>query len=268
MTVSQVLTIAGSDSGGGAGIQADLKTFQERKVFGTSVLTAITAQNTLGVHGVHPVPHEMVQQQLDVIFSDFEISAIKTGMLVDSSYMRLIADKLAEHSKIPLVVDPVMIAKGGVALMEDSAPEVMKKYLLPLVDILTPNLPEAEVLTGITIETHEDMLEAGKLLQQMGVKNVVVKGGHFKDEKEAIDLLLMENGEEIWLTAPRIDTKDTHGTGCTFAACIAAELGKGESVEQAVRTAKQFIQAAIETPLHIGNGHGPTNHWAYGELNQ
>lgn len=268
MTVSQVLTIAGSDSGGGAGIQADLKTFQERKTFGTSVLTAVTAQNTLGVHGIHPIPHDMVEKQLDAVLSDFNISAIKTGMLVDDSYMKLIADKLADYQDIPLVVDPVMIAKGGAALMEDSAPEIMKDYLLPLVDVLTPNIPEAEVLAGMTIKDHKDMQESGKKLQQTGAKNVVVKGGHFEDDKEAADLLLLETGEEIWLTTPRIDTKQTHGTGCTFAACIAAELGKGESVKQAVRTAKDFIQAAIANPLNIGAGHGPTNHWAYGELNK
>lgn len=265
MTRKQVLTIAGSDSGGGAGIQADLKTFQERRVFGTSVITAVTAQNTLGVHGVHPIPHDMVQQQIEAIFSDFEIAAMKTGMLVDGSYMKLIAEELKKHPKIPLVIDPVMIAKGGAALMENDAVDVMKASLLPLVDVLTPNIPETEALTSLTIKTHEDMIKAAYALQNMGSRNIVVKGGHFEDETEAADLLLTEKGEEIWLTSPRIDTKDTHGTGCTFSACITAELAKGHSVKESVQVAKEYIQAAISYPLTIGQGHGPTNHWAYRE---
>lgn len=261
--VPQVLTIAGSDSGGGAGIQADLKTFQERDVFGMSVITAITAQNTNGVQGVHPVPIDMVKEQWHSIFSDFTVSAMKTGMLVNGDYMKSIAEVYRGHESIPLVIDPVMIAKGGHSLMEEEAVTVMKEVLAPLAAVITPNIPEAEALTGMDIRTREDMSEAAARLQKVGSKNVVIKGGHALDKENADDLLLLENGEEVWLTSPRFDTKETHGTGCTFAACIAAELGKGHSVEEAVRTAKDFVQAAILNELHIGHGHGPTNHWAF-----
>ncbi|MCC5894427.1 MAG: bifunctional hydroxymethylpyrimidine kinase/phosphomethylpyrimidine kinase [Alkalibacterium sp.] len=261
--VPQVLTVAGSDSGGGAGIQADLKTFQERGVFGMSVITAITAQNTTGVQGVHPVPIDMVKMQWTSIFSDFTVAAMKTGMLVNGEYMRAVAEAYREHPGIPLVIDPVMIAKGGHPLMEETAITVMKEVLAPLATVITPNIPEAEALTDMAIKSKADMLETAKRLQENGSKNVVIKGGHALDEEHADDLVLLEDGNEIWLNSPRFKTKDTHGTGCTFAACIAAELGKGESVENAVRTAKAFIQAAIQNELNIGNGHGPTNHWAY-----
>lgn len=261
--IPQVLTIAGSDSGGGAGIQADIKTFQERDVFGLSVITAVTAQNTLGVQAVHPVPVESVRDQWEAIFSDFTISAIKTGMLVNGDYMKLISEVYRDVSKVPLVIDPVMIAKGGHSLMEETAIQVMKDTLAPLAHVITPNIPEAEALTGMSIESTEDMLKAAQQLRDKGSKNVVIKGGHAVDKEKAEDLLLLENGEVIWLSTERIETKDTHGTGCTFSACIAAELGKGQSVEDAVRTAKAYIQAAIKHGLDIGHGHGPTNHWAY-----
>ncbi|TVP90415.1 bifunctional hydroxymethylpyrimidine kinase/phosphomethylpyrimidine kinase [Alkalibacterium sp.] len=261
--IPQVLTIAGSDSGGGAGIQADLKTFQERDVFGLSVITAVTAQNTLGVQAVHPVPLDSVRNQWDSIFTDFNVSAIKTGMLVNGDYMELMSEVYSGFTAIPLVIDPVMIAKGGHSLMEETAIQVMKDKLAPLAHVITPNIPEAEALTGIAIESKADMLEAAKNLQANGSRNVVIKGGHALDKDKAEDLLLLENGERVWLSTERIDTKDTHGTGCTFSACIAAELGKGQTVEQAVRTAKAYIQAAIKNGLDIGHGHGPTNHWAY-----
>lgn len=261
--VPQVLTIAGSDSGGGAGIQADLKTFQERDVFGMSVITAITAQNTTGVQSVHPVPIEMVKEQWASIFSDFTVSAMKTGMLVNGEYMKAIAEAYKDVQEIPLVIDPVMIAKGGHSLMEEEAIEVMKEVLAPMATVITPNIPEAEALTDMEIRTKEDMLRAANVLQSNGSKNVVIKGGHALDDHHADDLVLLEDGSEVWLTSPRFDTKDTHGTGCTFAACITAELGKGETVEDAVRTAKAFIQSAIKNELRIGHGHGPTNHWAY-----
>lgn len=261
--VPQVLTVAGSDSGGGAGIQADLKTFQERDVFGMSVITAITAQNTTGVQGVHPIPIEMVKEQWDSIFSDFTVSAMKTGMLVNGDYMKAVAEAYSEHQTIPLVIDPVMIAKGGHPLMEEDAITVMKEVMAPMATVITPNIPEAEALTGLKIKSKEDMIKAANNLQTNGSKNIVIKGGHALDEQNADDLVLLEDGSEVWLNSPRFDTKDTHGTGCTFAACIAAELGKGRSVEEAVRTAKAFIQAAIKNELNIGHGHGPTNHWAY-----
>lgn len=259
----QVLTIAGSDSGGGAGIQADIKTFQERDVFGMSVLTATTAQNTEGVKDVHPIPLEHVQVQLDAIFEDFDVAAIKTGMLVNGDYMELIAKELKKHKDIPLIIDPVMIAKGGHPLMEESAIQVMKESLIPLAEVITPNIPEAEALSGIKIENREDIKRAATILQDLGSKNVVIKGGHALEEEHSSDLLLLENKETIWLFADRLDTKDTHGTGCTYSACIAAEIGKGSSVEEAVRTGKEFIHAAIKYGIEVGHGHGPTNHWAY-----
>lgn len=261
--IKQVLTIAGSDSGGGAGIQADLKTFQERDAYGMSVLTAVTAQNTLGVQDVHPVPLKMVKAQWHSLFSDFNIRAMKTGMLVNEEYMQLIANLYKKQSSIPLVIDPVMIAKGGHSLMTEEAVTIMKEELAPLATVITPNIPETEALTDITIETKDDMEQAAHILKEKGTKNIVIKGGHFDNKEKAEDFLLLENGEEIWLTSERIQSDDTHGTGCTFSACIAAELAKGETVESAVRLAKDYIQAAIKDGLDIGQGHGPTNHWAY-----
>ncbi|GEK91187.1 bifunctional hydroxymethylpyrimidine kinase/phosphomethylpyrimidine kinase [Alkalibacterium kapii] len=268
MSKIQVLTIAGSDSGGGAGIQADIKTFQERDVFGTSVITAVTAQNTLGVHGIYKVPLNGVRAQMDAVFSDFDIAAMKTGMLVDETYISLIAEELSTHSEIHLVVDPVMVAKGGAHLMETQALKAMRDELAPLATVLTPNIPEAEELTGMQIKSEEDMKKAAAILQEKGSRNVLIKGGHMADKDCARDYLLMENQTERWYETPRIETKNTHGTGCTFSACIAAELAKGKSVEKAVETGKAYIQAAISQPIHVGNGHGPTNHWAYRESKQ
>ncbi|WP_208559583.1 bifunctional hydroxymethylpyrimidine kinase/phosphomethylpyrimidine kinase [Marinilactibacillus kalidii] len=264
MRPKQVLTIAGSDSGGGAGIQADLKTFQARGVFGTSVITAVTAQNTLGVNSVHPVPLEIVEAQLEAIFEDFDIAAIKTGMLVDQTYMELVAKNLAKHPTIPLIIDPVMIAKGGHPLMASNAIETMKTKLVPLADIITPNIPEAQALTGIEITDNKTMLEAARLLKNLGSRVVIIKGGHALEDPEATDLVLLESGEDVWLSTPRIDTKNTHGTGCTYSACITAEIAKEQDDMKAIQTAKAYIQAAIAQPLEsIGHGHGPTNHWAY-----
>lgn len=261
--IKQVLTIAGSDSGGGAGIQADLKTFQERFVFGTSVITAVTAQNTKGVQDIHPVSLENVRAQLDSIFDDFSISAIKTGMLVNGNYIQLIANKLKNYPDIPVIVDPVMIAKGGRALMEDSATKKLVEELLPLTTLITPNIPEAEAITHTKIKTEDDMIKAAKAIQKFGVKNVLVKGGHQDDNEYAIDVLLLKNGEVRRFKKERIATKNTHGTGCTYAASITAEIAKEHSIEQAVAIGKEFIHAAIKHSLNIGSGHGPTNHFAY-----
>lgn len=265
MTRKQVLTIAGSDSGGGAGIQADIKTFQERGVFGLSVLTAVTAQNTQGVQDVHPIPLDKVQAQMDSLFSDFDITAIKTGMLVNGDYMMLIAKELKKYASIPLIIDPVMIAKGGHPLMEDSAVEIMEKKLLPLATVITPNIPEAEALAGIDIFDQQTMEQAAEILRALGSKNVVIKGGHALENNEASDLLLLEDGEKVWFSDKRINTKDTHGTGCTYSACITAEIAKGKPIKEAVRIGKAYIHAAIKNGLNIGSGHGPTNHWAYRE---
>lgn len=259
----QALTIAGFDSGGGAGMQADLKTFQERFVFGTSVLTALPIQNTQGVKKVYDIPLEAIQDQLDVINEDFKISAVKTGMLFTASITQLVSAFLKTVDFGPLVVDPVMIAKSGHALLKDSAVKALIEELLPQAFVITPNIPEAEVITNMTITTKEDMVIAAKKIQLLGVKNVVVKGGHHLEGTESSDLLLLEDGQQEWLSATRIETKNTHGTGCTFSACIAAELAKGNDVRAAVHTAKGFIQVAIADGIQVGCGNGPTNHWAF-----
>lgn len=261
MAIKKALTIAGSDSGGGAGIQADLKTFQELNVFGMSAITAVTAQNTLGVHGVYPLSVEAVVNQIESIGTDLGTNAIKTGMLFSSDIIQAVSECINEFQWENVVVDPVMIAKGGASLLQNEAVTAMKEHLLPLAMVITPNIPEAEVLADMSICTLDDRLEAAKRLYQLGAKHVVIKGGH-DEGNELVDVLY--NGEEFtYFTGKRIATKNTHGTGCTFAAAVTAELAKGNSVKRAVATAKDFIQAAIEDDLEIGNGHGPTNHWAY-----
>ncbi|MGJ7909897.1 bifunctional hydroxymethylpyrimidine kinase/phosphomethylpyrimidine kinase [Neobacillus sp. LXY-1] len=260
--MKKALTIAGSDSGGGAGIQADLKTFQELQVFGMSAVTAVTAQNTLGVHGVYPMSAEAVEKQIKAIGDDMGTDAIKTGMLFNAEIIETVAENLKIYKWGNLVIDPVMIAKGGASLLLNEAVFAMKKHLIPLAKVITPNIPEAEVLTDMKILTQKDKQEAAKRLFDMGVTFVVIKGGHDEGSTESSDLLF--DGEKfITLTSKRIPTKNTHGTGCTFAAAITAELAKGKTVHEAVVVAKNFIQAAIENGISIGQGHGPTNHWAY-----
>lgn len=262
MTIPQALTIAGSDSGGGAGIQADLKTFQERGVFGMSAITAITAQNTLGVHDIHPIPTRTIRAQLEAIAADFNVGAYKIGMLGNADIIECVADALQACDFGRCVLDPVMIAKGGAPLLESSAIAALKTLLLPRADVLTPNIPEAEQLTGIRIEHADDLRRAADLLREMGARTVIIKGGHGTGAQSR-DVVVTPDGA-FTLSAARFDTKHTHGTGCTFSACITAELAKGHDVAQAIRTAKAFITAAISNPLGIGHGHGPTNHWAYG----
>lgn len=259
----QVLTIAGSDSGGGAGIQADLKTFQELGVFGTSVITAVTAQNTLGVHGIEAISETLVTSQLDAIGSDFNIAACKTGMLFSDQLIEAVAEGIKRHQFKHVVVDPVMIAKGGATLLENDAVKALQTKLLPLATVVTPNIPEAEVLTGMTIHSLKDRLDAAERLLSYGVKAVVIKGGHLNSD--AAEDLVVTADQVIRLTASRVDTKDTHGTGCTFSAALTAELAKGQTVIEATQAAKRFIHSAITHGLQIGNGHGPTNHWAYNE---
>ncbi|MDY4595117.1 MAG: bifunctional hydroxymethylpyrimidine kinase/phosphomethylpyrimidine kinase [[Pasteurella] aerogenes] len=262
--VAQALTIAGSDSGGGAGIQADLKTFQMRGVFGTSVITAVTAQNTLGVFDIHPIPLATIDAQLNAIAQDFTISAFKIGMLGTAEIIETVAQSLKRHNFGKMVLDPVMIAKGGSALLQQSAIAALKRELLPLAEVLTPNLPEARALTGVEVVDDKTAKAAALQLQDYGVKTVVIKGGHSQNSASEIcqDWVFMPD-RQIVLESPRYHTLHTHGTGCTFSACLAAELAKGYSIEEAIRTAKAFISAAISHPLNIGHGHGPTNHWAY-----
>ncbi|MDT8861714.1 bifunctional hydroxymethylpyrimidine kinase/phosphomethylpyrimidine kinase [Alkalihalobacillus sp. MEB130] len=262
MGLAKTLTIAGSDSGGGAGIQADIKTFQELHTFGMSVITALTAQNTLGVHGVFPQTLEAIEAQLDAVLSDIGADAVKTGMLFSAEIITLVANKLKEYEVKHVVVDPVMIAKGGASLLQEEAINALRDHLLPLSTVITPNLPEAaKLLERDEMRTLEEMKQAALDLHTLGPRYVVLKGGHL-EEGPAVDLLY--DGENIHeLEVERIQTKHTHGTGCTFAAAIAAELAKGAPIKEATETAKAFITAAISNSLEIGRGIGPTNHAAY-----
>jgi hydroxymethylpyrimidine/phosphomethylpyrimidine kinase len=259
--VCKALTVAGSDSGGGAGIQADLKTFQEFGVYGMSVLTAVTAQNTTGVQGVYPVPLNGLEEQLKSIGSDLKPDAVKTGMLFSGDYIERVAFYIKKFGWSNLVVDPVMVAKGGASLLGEEALEAMKKYMLPISRVITPNIPEAEALTGIDIVNHKAKCEAARVLFHMGADYVAIKGGHMEEEFVS-DLIY--NGIEMWeLADKRVDTKNTHGTGCTFSAAVCAELAYGKTMENAFRNAKKFIQTAIEHGIDVGSGHGPVNHFAY-----
>lgn len=262
MPVYKALTIAGSDSGGGAGIQADLKTFQELGVYGMSVITAVTAQNTLGVQGVYPMSAEAIEQQLASIGEDLTPNALKTGMLFSGEIIRIVASAIQTYKWERVVVDPVMIAKGGAPLLQQEAVEAMIHSLLPLADVVTPNIPEAEALSGLQITDSESRQQAAKRIHLYGCKHVMIKGGHEVNTERATDLLY--DGKTFTeFSSRRLVTKHTHGTGCTFAAAVTSGLAQGLTTKEAIQQAKIFIQAAIAEPLHIGSGHGPTNHWAY-----
>lgn len=263
MSIYKALTIAGSDSGGGAGIQADLKTFQELGTYGMSAITAVTAQNTLGVQGVYPVSLEGIVKQIDAIGDDLNADALKTGMLFSSDVITALTERIRFYEWNNVVVDPVMVAKGGAKLLQDDAVKALKESLIPLAAVLTPNIPEAEILTSRHIDTAADLKEAAKDLVEMGAASVVMKGGH--SEGDEVTDYFYDGREFIELKSPRLDTRHTHGTGCTFSAAIAAELAKGNETQDAVKTGKAFIRAAIEDELGIGEGHGPTNHWAYNQ---
>lgn len=260
--VHVALTIAGSDSGGGAGIQADLKTFQELGVFGTSALTAVTAQNTFGVSAIQPIDVSIITAQIKAVKEDFAVKAVKTGMLFSADIIHAVAGELRD-SGIPLIIDPVMIAKGGASLLKDEAVEALKSVLVPLATVVTPNIPEAEVLTGLEIKSESDIERAAEHILALGANSVVIKGGHRKEAPFAEDLFLGSDGTGFSVRSPWVETKDTHGTGCTYSAALTAFLADGESLSDAIVSAKCFIHAAIESGLGIGGGHGPTNHWAY-----
>lgn len=260
----QTLTLAGTDSGGGAGIMADLKTMQSRHVFATAVVVAVTAQNTLGVQSSLMIPQEMIDAQCASLAADFDIKACKTGMLGDADHVHYVAENLKKYDFGPLIVDPVMIAKGGAVLLTDDAIATVKKELLPLATVVTPNLLEAQRIVGYDINTKAEFLRAAKDIQQMGVKNVIIKGGH-TNGNEVADYFLFEDNSDLWLSAPRIKTKRTHGTGDTLSSCITAELAKGTPLKKAVQIAKDYVQAAITNTIQVGHGHGPLNHWAYEE---
>lgn len=259
--VFQALTIAGSDSGGGAGIQADLKTFQESGVFGMSVITAITAQNTLGVFDIHTIPTKTIKTQLEAIAQDFQPTAFKAGMLGNSEVIKTVADFLKQHNFGTFVLDTVMVAKGGTPLLDKDSIETLKTNLLPLAEVITPNIPEAESLSGIKIEDTNSFLKAGIKLQELGAQSVIIKGGHLTGSKSTDYIFI--NDEIYTLSAIRFNTRHTHGTGCSFSAFLTAELAKGKKMLDAIFAAKVFISSAISYPLGIGGGFGPTNHWAY-----
>jgi len=256
LKVSKALTIAGSDSGGGAGVQADLKTFASLGVYGTAAITAITAQNTLGVKGIQEVSPEIVKAQIEAVVEDIGVDAAKTGMLYSPEIIYTVAEEVEKHS-FPVVVDPVMIAKSGAPLLKKEAVDVLVRRLIPLATVVTPNIMEAEALSGIKICSLEDAKRAAEELGRLGAKAIVVKGGHMSLDK-VYDTLYYEGKCKVY-EAERIMSKNTHGTGCAFSAAIAAYLARGETVEEAVRKAKEFISQAIRFAYPVGKGFGPVN---------
>lgn len=252
------LTIAGSDSGGGAGIQADLKTFAAHGVYGTSALTAVTAQNTLGVTAWEPVSTPLVVAQIEAVVADIGADAVKTGMLATAGTVLAVADAVRRLGLRNLVVDPVMIAKGGDRLLETSAVDAVRSDLVPLARVVTPNIPEAEVLSGITIGSLDEMREAGRRIQALGPRVVLVKGGHLEGT-ESIDVAVTSGGIEAF-RAERLTTRHTHGTGCTLASAIAANLALGLDDMDAIGRAKAYVTDAIRRAPGIGRGHGPLGH--------
>ncbi len=252
------MTVAGSDSGGGAGVQADLKTFAALGVYGASALTAITAQNTVAVTAVHELPTDLIASQIQAVVSDIGVDAVKTGMLSSSEIVGVVAQELDRHRIRNLVVDPVMVAKSGDPLLRQEAVDSVRTRLVPLAAIVTPNVPEAETLTGMKVETDEDMREAARRIIGMGARAVVVKGGH--REGPATDLFYDGTGF-LEFTSERFDTVNTHGTGCTFASATAAGLAQGKSVVEAVAQAKEYVTEAIRNSYPLGRGHGPVHHF-------
>jgi hydroxymethylpyrimidine/phosphomethylpyrimidine kinase len=262
MTIPIALTIAGSDSSGGAGVQADLKTFAALGVYGASVITALTAQNTTGVSGIHEVPADFVTAQIDAVFSDLDVKAVKIGMVAQRMTIEAVAASLARWSPGHVVLDPVMVATSGSHLLARDAVETLRSKLIPLASLITPNLPEAAALLGEPVAISEDAIASqGARLLAMGCPAVLIKGGHGQGA-ESIDYLFDANGT-VALTAPRLASKNTHGTGCSLSSAIAAGLANGEAMAAAVRSAKAWISAAIAAADHldVGKGHGPIHHF-------
>jgi hydroxymethylpyrimidine/phosphomethylpyrimidine kinase len=258
--MKRILTIAGSDSGGGAGIQADLKAITLLGGYGMSVITALTAQNTVGVQGIHEIPARFVGRQIDSVLSDIGADAIKTGMLANKGIIEIVSKKIRQYQTKMVVVDPVMVSKSGAFLLRRDARDALIKELIPLAWVVTPNLMEASALTGLKVNSLEAMKKAAHLIHKLGARHVVVKGGHLKGMP--VDLLYDGNiFNEI--EGPRIESKNSHGTGCTFASAVATLLAKGDDVPEAVRKAKAFITMAIESGLGLGRGRGPTNPSAF-----
>jgi len=257
--MATALTIAGSDSGGGAGIQADLKTFAAHGIYGTSAITALTAQNTVGVQGVHVIPDDFVTAQIEAVVSDLGCDAVKTGMLANSTIVEAVAAAIESLELPNLVVDPVMVAKSGDHLLDEEAVHAVRWTLIRLARVVTPNLPEAEVLAKMSITSLADMREAARRIAMLKPSAVVIKGGHLAGP-EVVDLLL-ENGEFHEWIGPRIEGLNTHGTGCTFASAIAAHLARGAALKDAVPAAKAYVEGAMRHGIALGKGHRPLNHF-------
>ncbi|MEO0821935.1 MAG: bifunctional hydroxymethylpyrimidine kinase/phosphomethylpyrimidine kinase [Pseudomonadota bacterium] len=260
--IPTVLSIAGSDPSGGAGIQADLKAISANRAYGMAALTALTAQNTTGVTGVHLVPAAFVADQIDAVFADIRVDAVKIGMVATAEIAEAVADAIARHRPAAVVLDPVMVAKGGASLLAEDAVAALRKRLVPLADVLTPNLPELAALLEIPAPgSRAEMAEAAARLRTEGPGAVLLKGGHLSGE-ESPDLLATTEGD-LWLEGPRHDTRNTHGTGCTLSAALAARLALGEDLATAARNAKDYVAGAIAAAgtLGVGHGHGPTHHF-------
>lgn len=259
-SIYTALTIAGSDSGGGAGIQADLKTFEAHGVFGMSVLTAVTAQNSHAVTAIHGIPVEVVAAQIDAVAEDFPVGAVKTGMLASPEIVEVVTAGIEQHGLGPVVVDPVMVSKSGDALLAPEAVSALANRLIPLAAVVTPNAHEAARLAGFDVRTLDDARRAAAAILRLGPGAVLVKGGHLDGEAEAVDVLVWADGEAVFRES-RIDTPHTHGTGCTYASAIAANLARGLPLADAVQRARSYLQQAILHAVPLGAGHGPTRHF-------
>ncbi|CAH0418145.1 bifunctional hydroxymethylpyrimidine kinase/phosphomethylpyrimidine kinase [Periweissella ghanensis] len=260
----QMLTVAGIDSSGGAGINADVATAFAHHVYPATVVVAVTAQNTYGVQGATLLDTNIIEQQFASIADDLAIKAVKTGMLGDREHVEIVAAALAKYDLGPIIIDPVMVAKGGAKLLTDDAITAVKEKLLPLATLVTPNLLEAQQLTGITINTPADLAAAARALQALGAQNVLVKGGHGAGD-ELTDYVLLADQSAFTLVNPRLDTTRTHGTGDTYAAAIASNLALGHDLKTAITLAKDYLYATVANEIIVGHGHGPLNHWAKGE---
>ncbi len=256
--MKNLLTIAGSDSSGGAGIQADLKTFAAHGTFGMSVITAITAQNTCGVTHVQDITPDIISAQIAAVFDDIRVDAVKIGMVSRPESIKAIAEGLKKYAPKIIVLDPVMISKSGFALLQPEACKTLINELLPLATLVTPNLPEAEAITGMKVTSKEEMEKVAEQIIKLGAKAVLVKGGHLND---SADDYLYDGKQGVWITGTRIDSKNTHGTGCTLSSSLAANLAKGRSLLEAVKESKKYVTLAIENGIELGSGCGPTHHF-------
>lgn len=257
--IPRVLTVAGSDSGGGAGIQADIKTITSLKAFATSVIVALTAQNSTEVLEIVPISPSFIEKQMDAVLSDIGTDSAKTGMLYSSGIIRSVTGKFSEYAVRHIVIDPVMISKSGAVLLREEAIEILKKKLLPIAELITPNIPEAEKISGISIRDKDRMISAAEKISEMTGTNVLIKGGHSESQKST-DILYI-NSKVIEIDGIRIDTKNTHGTGDTYSSAIATNLASGYDLEKSVKKAKEYLQGAIENSFPMGMGYGPLCHF-------